>query len=67
MSPRKPDRLKSEPQNVAWVITRITGTPAKYVGRVVAPDEQTAIAKAIEEYGITNPQHQQRLVARREG
>jgi hypothetical protein len=66
MSSRQPTRRKSEPEDVAWVVTRLTGTPAKYVARVHAPDATTAIASAIEEAGITNPQLQQKLVARRE-
>jgi hypothetical protein len=60
---------KSRPKKlpvVPWTITRIhLGTPATYIGRVYARDEQTAIAKAIEEFGITNPEHQRRLMARR--
>jgi hypothetical protein len=32
---------------------------------VEAPDADAAIKIAIERYGITNPQHQQRLVAQR--
>jgi hypothetical protein len=40
------------------------GTPANYIDQVDAPDEQTGIAKAIEEFGIKNPKHQKRLVAR---
>jgi len=40
-------------------------TPAKMVARVYAPDAQTAIAKAIEEAGITNLQQQKKLAARR--
>jgi len=64
---RKPTRPKSAPSaDVAWIITRIGATPAKHVARVYAPDEKTAIAKAIEEAGITNPQLQQKLAARRE-
>ena len=51
---RKPTRPKSEPKSapsadVAWIITRIGATPAKYVVRFYAPDEKTAIAKAIED------------------
>ena len=58
-SPKKPV------QDVAWRITRIKGSPAAFVGRVYAPDAETAIKRAIEEFGITNPEHQKRLVAQR--
>jgi hypothetical protein len=53
---------------MALVLTRITGTAAKLwvLGTVNAPDEKTAIAKAIEEFKIA-PQYQQRLMARRSG
>jgi len=47
-----------------WTIYRLSGTPAKFVGIVYAPDEQAAIAKAIEEFKI-EPQHRGRLVAKR--
>ena len=38
-----------------WAIYHITGTPAKLLGHVEAPDEESAIKQAIEEFGITNP------------
>jgi hypothetical protein len=41
--------------------------PADFVGYVEAPDEQSAIKRAIEEYGITEPWKQSRLVAQRTG
>jgi hypothetical protein len=33
------------------------------IGTVEAPDAETAIKVAIEQFGITDPQHQRRLVA----
>ncbi len=56
---------KSPKKEHKWRITRIKGTPAAYVGNVHAPDAETAIKTAIEEFGITNPEHQKRLVAQR--
>jgi hypothetical protein len=48
-----------------WAIYHITGTPAKLLGHVEAPDEESALKQAIEEFGITNPQLQKRLLAQR--
>jgi hypothetical protein len=62
-SPRKTARPTHE---VAWIITRLTGTPARYVGRVLAANEADAIKRAIEEFKIRNPEMQKRLAARRE-
>jgi hypothetical protein len=59
----------SPPKDVAWIVTKLgatPATPAKMVARVYAPDEKAAIAKAIEEAGITNLQLQQKLAARRD-
>ena len=55
--------LPKRPQLYRWRISRIRGTPAEQIGHVEAPDEATAIKTAIEQYGITDPQKQSRLVA----
>jgi hypothetical protein len=39
--------------------------PAALIGYVEAPDAEQAIRIAIREFGITNPEHQKRLVAQR--
>jgi hypothetical protein len=41
------------------------GSAAAELGTVTAPDAESTIAKAIAEWGITEPHRQQRLVARR--
>ena len=66
MSPRKSQ--KSQPTSapsadVAWTITRLTGTPAKLIGLVYAPDEATALTRAIEQFKIPEAQRQ-KLAAR---
>jgi hypothetical protein len=62
--PRKPAEPAKPSKHVAWNIVRLTGSPAKQIGRVYAPDETTAIAKAIDEFGIPEA-HWRKLAARR--
>lgn len=57
--------MVKKPVMHSWRITRIRGTPAEFIGIVYAPDEESAIRKAIEEYEITNPEQHKRLVATR--
>jgi hypothetical protein len=49
----------------SWDIYRLRGTPAVYIGSLHAPDENSAIKKAIEEFRITDTEQQKRLVAQR--
>jgi hypothetical protein len=44
----------------------IKSTPAALVGYVDAPDAESAIKKAIEEFEIKDPQKQRRLIAQLE-
>jgi hypothetical protein len=48
-----------------WYVYRLRHTPASFVGSVEAPDAETAIKRAIEEFNITDPQQQKRLIAQR--
>jgi hypothetical protein len=48
-----------------WRVTLITGTPARYLGYVDAPDEKSAIDEAAKEFKIRDTLRN-RLVARRE-
>ena len=63
---QQPNRRPAQ-ELIRWEVRRITGTPAKFVDSVMAPDADSAVAKAIEEYGITDPTKQRKLVARRAG
>jgi hypothetical protein len=57
MSPKKDYR---------WAIYHIKGTPAKYLGAVYAPDEETALKQAVVELEI-QPNLRDRIVAMRQG
>ena len=48
----------------SWAIYRLKGTPAALFGHVEAPDAETAIKKAIDEFAI-NPALHKRLLAQR--
>jgi hypothetical protein len=47
-----------------WEVSRIKGTPAAILGRIKATDAETAVKEWIENFGITDPEQQARLVAR---
>jgi hypothetical protein len=45
--------MAKKPAERIWEISRIKGTPAAILGRIAAPDAESAIKKWIETYGIT--------------
>jgi hypothetical protein len=55
---------KKPPRTRTWLISRIKSTPAVVLGYVDAPDAESAIKEAIERFGITDRDQQQRLMAR---
>ena len=56
---------KRPPELHSWAVYHIRGTPAQLIGIIDdAPDEQSAIAKAIDEYDVPENQRN-RLIARR--
>jgi hypothetical protein len=51
---------------IQWEVYRpIKGSPGAFVGIVEAPDETSALKAAIKEFGIINPEQQNRLFVRR--
>jgi hypothetical protein len=59
---KQPSLPASKPSR--WNIYHIKGTPAVLLGHVEAPDEESAINRAIEEFKIS-PTIQKRLLAQR--
>jgi hypothetical protein len=46
-----------------WRIIRLKKTPATLIGYVNAPDQEQAIKKAIESFGVKDPHQRSRLSA----
>jgi hypothetical protein len=65
MATRMPKKRNGSATEPTWYVYRLRHTPATFVGVVEAPDAETAIKKAIEQFNITDPQQQKRLVAQR--
>jgi hypothetical protein len=57
--------MAKPPTIYRWRIIHLTDVPAKTLGYVDAPDAETAISRAVEEFKITNVQAQERLLAER--
>jgi hypothetical protein len=53
------------PTNYRWRIIHLSDLPAKTLGYVEAPDSETAIKRAVEEFKITDVQAQERVLAER--
>ena len=64
-SKKPPAEAASPVRTCRWAIYRLTATPAKLLGDVEAPDEETAIKKAIDEFAIEPALHKRLLAQRR--
>src|SRR5215472_2439840 len=65
LSPQVPSRAMPK-KPLQWeVYRRIKGSPGAFIGIVEVPDEMSALKTGIEEFGIINPEHQNRLFVRR--
>ena len=56
---------QTQQQEHRWRIVRITATPGKLLGYVYAPDEETALKRAIAQFDVQRP-WRNRLLAIRE-
>jgi hypothetical protein len=59
MAKRKRKRSKAP-----WEVIQTTRSPARFIGVFYAADEQTALATAIEQFEITKPHEQKKLMVR---
>jgi Ser/Thr protein kinase RdoA (MazF antagonist) len=50
-----------KPAEPTWAVYMLGGNRAHRLGTVAAPDKDAAIAKAIEFFGITDPERQKRV------
>ena len=48
--------MKKAPEMRTWEISRIKGTPAAILGRINAPDAESAVNEWIEKFEITDPE-----------
>ena len=62
---RTPAEAAAPPKLHSWAIYRLKGTPAALLGHVEAPDADTAIRKAIDEFKVDPAFHKRLLVRRR--
>jgi len=62
----RPVALSVPKKPIQWEVYRpIKGSPGAFIGIVEAPDETSALKAAIKEFGIINPEQQNRLFVRR--
>jgi hypothetical protein len=52
------------PQTKEWIVSVLRGKRAERLGTVTAPDRDAAIARAIDEFGIVDPERRRRDIVR---
>ena len=68
--PTSPDiygMAKRKQSPMPWEVIQITRSPARFIGVVYAADEQAAKATAIEQFEVTKPHEQKKLMVGRSG
>jgi len=63
VSVKKSDAGK-EATAVEWLVYRLGGAKAAFLGHVEAPDHEAALAAAYEEFGVTAPGDRKRIMVR---
>jgi hypothetical protein len=65
-TPKTDELMAKKATEYRWKIYRLRGTPATFIGAVVAVDEKAAVNAAIKEFEIDDPAQQKRLLAQRD-
>jgi hypothetical protein len=45
-----------------WLVYRIGGPPAAFLGHITAPNQETALARAYDEFNVTTPAERKRII-----
>jgi hypothetical protein len=53
---------RSSKPNIEWLVYRVGGAKAAYLGTVKAPNRATALALAYDEFGIVSPRDRVRII-----
>ena len=63
MSVRKSDTGKAATSD--WLVYRLGGAKATLLGHVTAPNRETALARAYDEFNVTTPAERKRIIVQR--
>jgi hypothetical protein len=66
VSVRKPSADKSAKAS-EWLVYRLGGPKATLLGHVTAPNRETALARAYDEFGIISPRNRLKFIVQRTG